>query len=102
MRRTFVLLSMLSMSLLCAMAATPVHSVSGTVLTIDGPLLTVKTRTGTSKINVAAAGKAEMIGLPLTVGAAVVVIGNDINGGVLQALTVSRAKTDPKTWPKDK
>jgi len=43
-----------------------------------------------------------MIGLPLKVGAMVVVVGNNINGGVLQALTVSRAKPDVKSWPNDK
>ena len=101
MRRNLAIVLMLMASPVMAMDI-PTHSVSGTVVTIDGQLLTVKTRTGLSKINIAGSAKAEMIGLPLKVGAMVVVVGNNINGGVLQALTVSRAKPDVKSWPNDK
>src|SRR5579864_344576 len=77
------------------------HEIFGTISSVNGPQLTVQTRTG-SLLNVDATVAIEndqCIGLE--VGGAVDIQGTFDANGVLQANSIQRAKDSPALWPAD-
>src|SRR4029077_17247405 len=79
-----------------------VHEVWGTIATINGAVVTLKTREG-AHIQVDTAD-AELAGegLDLFVNEAVAVRGRYDESNVLHATTISNAKASPALWPADR
>lgn len=101
--RHIVALAILALLISRALAISPAaHSTSGTIISISGTIVTVKTRTGMARVDITAADKANQVTLPLTVGKPITAIGNQNGGGVLLATAVSRAKPQNQFWPADR
>jgi hypothetical protein len=87
-----------------AQALTPPtgNSISGTIASIDGSQVTLKTRTGSAaRIDVTKAQQ-ESQSIPLVVGGPVIVEGTSDASGVMHAETITHAKPDPALWPPDR
>lgn len=81
-----------------------VHSISGKIISINEPLITVIDRNGKQIIiDDSQAVKNELATLPFTVGRSITAIGDKIeNNGALLAISISRAKSQSSFWPIDK
>lgn len=78
------------------------NAISGTVNSIDGSQVTLKTRTeSTARID-ATKAQEESKSIPLAVGGAVTVQGTTDASGVVHAETITHAKPDPALWPADR
>jgi hypothetical protein len=86
-----------------AIAISPTgHSTSGVIVSINGSLFTVKTRTGMARIDISAATANHRVGQPLAVGLPITALGDQIGGGALLATSISRAKSQNQFWPADR
>jgi hypothetical protein len=78
------------------------HQIYGTITTVNGDLLTIKTRTG-ALVNVdATQAVQEYASVLLLVGEPVRILGSYNTSNVLQATSVARAKPSPALWPPDR
>jgi hypothetical protein len=84
-----------------ALADPLAKQVSGTVQAIDGSVVTLLTRSGsTVRIDASPALVAQRVAL-LVIGGPVSVVGTLDGAGMLQASAISRAKASPSLWPAD-
>jgi len=78
------------------------HLVSGVITAINGPILTLQTRSGHSKVDDAQAIANERASLAMSIGMPITVQGKIIEGnGALQATAIVRAKPSNQFWPPD-
>jgi hypothetical protein len=83
-------------------ASGPATRLSGTIVTIDGPRLTIKTRTGAEVMVYAAPALEAQRSAVLLVGRSVDILGTLVGpNGLVSADVIRRAKDNQAAWPPD-